>query len=260
MADLLKIEVTRAQLEEGIIPQNMVLCEMFYDNEGAKTKSGIIFGTLKDVVYADADNADDASSHAADLAEVCAIVVKLPQELYFNPEDEKSMPWGTDMELCEGDLVWTSPLETLNSVSLVCEGKIYKLLPYQDLYCAKREIWVDKWSIPQKKKTIVVMLNGFVLCEQLPRPKLSELDIVNNDTIDKTKGKVAYLGTPNKRHKGEMVSDFKDLKVGDEVLFDKKYMPFTLERTLYASKFDDKKLYFVVPRARIVAVIKREGE
>jgi hypothetical protein len=268
MAELLKTEVTRKELEEGIIDANFVLCEMFYDAEGAVTKSGIVYGFNKDITYQAHDDPNDTSSHIADVAETCAKVVKLPEKLYFNPEDENSMPWDCDMELCEGDLVWTNPIESLNAVSLVCENKVYKLLPYSDLYCAKRSILIKKtteWDkdtmLPKDVRwydEVVIMLNGYVLCEQVPRPKLSELDITNCDTIDKTRGVIAYLGKPNRTHKRPEYSDFLDLKIGDEVLFDKKYTPFLLERTLVAAKFSQEKLYWVIPRRRIVAVLNRK--
>jgi len=264
MAELLKIEVTKRELSEGILPQNHVLCEMFYTSEGAKTKSGIVYGVLPDLTYADADNPDDDSSHAADLAETCARVVKCPQKLYFDPEDEKGMNWETDMALEVGDKVWTNPIESQNATCLICEGKIYKILPYSDLYCAKRwtEITGTSGGFNQSGYFYdgkVVMLNGFVLCRLKNKESISELDVTSEDKVYKDRGIVTYLGEPNKRYRTDDHIDFIDLKVGDEVLFDKKYAPFLLERQKYASRFDENNLYWVVPRRRIFAVINREG-
>ena len=240
MAELLTTKVSRKELDNGIIPQNFILCLIDYDNENLKTKSGLLIGFNKDVNYSTGEP-DDTSSRPADLAEVSCIVYKLPTKLYFDPDDHNnSMPWDCDMDLQVGDIVWTNIIEALNAVGMECEGKIYKLLPYQDLYCAKRD-------------NEVIMLNGYVLCEQIYKESLSVLDVTTQDQIDTTTGIVAYLGKQNRRYLNNELSDFEDLKVGDVVLFDKKYKPFLLERQKYASKFSQDKLYWVVQRRRVVA-------
>jgi hypothetical protein len=258
MAELLKVNVTRKELDEGIIPQNMVLCETYYHTEGAKTKGGIIYGINTDLLYNESDNVDDKSAHNADMQEVSFRVVKLPTRLYFNPDDkDKSMQWETEQELYEEDIVWCNLIESANAITLMCEGKEYRLLPYQDLICAKREIWVDKWSLPQKKKTIVIMLNGYLLCEQIMKESLSTLDVISQDNVDITKGRVAYFGSLNKSYIREDLTDFVDLEKGDVVLFERRTIPYLLERQKYASQFDSEKLYWVVQRSRIIAVIER---
>jgi co-chaperonin GroES (HSP10) len=255
MAELLKINVTRKELDEGTIPTNQVLCEMFYQSEGAKTKLGIVYGINTDLTYADSENPDDNSAHAADMAEVALRIYKLPQKLYYNPDDtNKSMSWDTDMELKVGDTVWTNPIDALNAVTLVCEGKLYKFIPYADLIVARRIVFEN--SIPE---VWTIMLNGYVLCEQVNKKSLSELDVTSEDKVDPTKGIVAYIGKPNKRYLNDAYVDFLDLKVGDEVLFDKRYSPILLERQLYASKFDSEKLYVVVPRRKIAMVINKKA-
>jgi len=245
MAELLKIEVTEKDLRDGILPQNYVMTLMDYTAEGASTKSGIIYGINTELVYADGDNPDDNSSHAADLAEVSSVVVKVPQKLYFNPDDEKGMNWECNMELEVGDRIWTNVIETLNAVCLVCGDKVYKLIPYSDIYCAKRG-------------DTVIMINGFVLCRQKYVETISELDITSGDRICKDRGIVAYLGKPNKRYRTTDYMDFLDLREGDEILWDRKYAAYLLERQTYASRFNDKELFWVVPRRRIVAVLNRE--
>jgi hypothetical protein len=258
MAEFLKTVLTEEELLNGNIPTNHVLCEVYYSNEGAKTKSGIIFGVNNDVNYKDSENLNDTSSHPADMAEVSLIVTKLPNKLYFNTEDETgSMPWEVEeMELCEEDVVWTNPIEALNAMAIECEGKTYKLIPYRDIYCAKREIWVNKWE--GTKKTIVVMLNGYTLGEEIHKKPMSALDVTSEDKIEQNLVKLSFIGSPNLRHIREEYQDFIDLK-GDTVVVDKKFKPFYLERTTYASKFDENKLYVVVPRRRIIAVINREA-
>jgi hypothetical protein len=259
MAELIITEVTREQLDNAVLPQNHVLCEQFYESEGMKTKSGIIIGVLTDLTYQDADNPNDDSSHVADFAESAMRVVRLPERLYFNPEDDKGMPWETEMELCEEDIVWTNPIETLNAVSLKCEGKIYKIIPYQEIYVAKREYFVDKWSVPQKKASKVIPLNGYVLLTEVKRPKLSEFEI--EEKTDPTRGIIAFTGSINKRYMNPEAVDFYDLRVGDEILYDKKAYPFKLERTKYNNFFSETgEIFMVCQRRRISAVLSRKRE
>jgi hypothetical protein len=251
MAELLKINVTRTELENGIIPQNMVLCQQYYTSEGASTKSGIIYGVNTDLTYANPDE-PTADFHASSMAEVAMKVVKLPRELYFNPEDERSMPWLTEMELCEDDLVWSNPIEVLNAVTLVCEGVNYKIIPYHELICAKREIWVDKWK--GTKKDVVIMLNGYVLCTEIKKKAVSSFDVTSQDRFETDRAMIAFTGEPNKQYLNPTYVEFTgELNKCDEVLLDRKYHKIYLERVLFASKFDDKQLYLVVPRRRIAA-------
>ena len=257
MPELITTEITQKELDDLVIPQNMVLCERYYDTEGAKTKGGIIFGVNTELTYQDADNPKDDSSHVADMAETALIVIKTPQSLYFDIDDYRSMPWETEQELCEDDLVWTNPIDSLNAITLSCGGKYYSLIQYQDLYVAKREIWVNKWE--GTKKTIIVPLNGFCLLKQLFLPKLSELDVTSTGAIDKTRGEVAYIGSCNKQYKNERYDDFVDLRVGDVVLFDKKAIPVALERTSYNNQFsEDGEIFWVLQRRSIAMIIERK--
>jgi len=42
------------------------------------------------------------------------------------------------------DMVWYSVLEAKNSVQLICDGVLYKSVPYQDCYVAKRKTFVSR--------------------------------------------------------------------------------------------------------------------
>jgi hypothetical protein len=221
-----------------------------------KTKSGIIVGVNKDLLYSDADNLNDDSAHDADMAEVSMVAYKLPEKLYFNSEDkEKSMPWQTEIEICEDDEIFTNTIDSLNAVTLVCEGKNYKLISYQDIYCAKREYWLNKFA--GTKKTSIHMFNGYVLVTLTNKESISEFDITSQDKLDKTKGTIAYIGEPPKAYLIPEYTHIEDLKVGDEVLFNPKAGIFPLERQTYASKFSDKQIYYVVHRKNINAVLNR---
>jgi co-chaperonin GroES (HSP10) len=171
---------------------------------------------------------------------------------------------------------------------LICEDKVYKIIPYQDLYVAKRKSYainvdklppsisardfLDEWKrggdillinpyssssspVATELSPLVIPLNGYCLLKQIHYKSLSPLDVTSEEKVDKTKGEVAYVGNPNKRYKNERYTDFKNLREGDVVLFDKKTTPFLLERQLYASRFDPDNLYWIVQRRGIAMVI-----
>jgi len=250
---------------------NHVLIKMVFRAEGATTKSGVIIGFNEDDVYAEGDD-----SHSANLAEVYGIVEKVPQELYFNPDDPKSMDWETDIELEVGDMVWYSVLEAKNSVQLICDGVLYKSVPYQDCYVAKRSTIqcfggsfnsdgkVSRTDFENALRNAyreeVIPLNGYVLCFPIYFDKISPLDAISDTQIDMTRGKVAFVGKPVKTYKNASYNHIGDLRVGDEVLFDKNAPLFYLERSKQLATFDGDNQYWVVARRRIALVLKREND
>jgi hypothetical protein len=166
------------------------------------------------------------------------------------------MPWETECDLIEGDLVWSDTIEVKNAITLECEDELYKIIPYEFLYVAKRELWVDKWK--GTKKTVVLCLNGFVLMSEVHKKSLSKLDVTTADKVEPDKGIIRYLGTPNKRYKHPDFIDFQNLQEGDLVLLDKKASPFKLERTSYNNMFSETgEIFLVVQRRRINMVIER---
>jgi hypothetical protein len=247
-----QIELSREELDRAEIPLNHILVKITRRAEGLKTHAGVLIGYNEDVVYAEGED-----SHSANLAEIVGIVIKIPNALYFNPDDSaRSMDWEMEIELIEDDVVWFSLLESKNSVQLVCEGELYKSIPYADCYCYKREIWLDKWS--GAKRIIVGMLNGYVLCEPVFCAKRSDLDYLSKQTVDKTRGVIKFIGTPPTRYIRDIYSHIEDLRVGDEVLFDPKTPLFYLERLGMTSVFDNGKQYWCVPRRRISMILKRQ--
>jgi len=275
-----QIELTKEELDRAEIPMNHVLIKMVFQAEGATTKSGVIIGFNEDDVYAEGDD-----SHSANLAEVYGIVEKVPQELYFNPDDPKSMDWETDMELEIGDMVWYSVLEAKNSVQLICEGVLYKSVPYQDCYVAKRKIQKSDfiqlpfcnpkdpnthWRLKEEDNLVTefqgdngwkldraICLNGYVLCSPVYFDKISPLDAISDTQIDMTRGKVAFVGKPVKTYKNASYSHIDDLRVGDEVLLDKNAPLFYLERSKQLATFDGDNQYWVTQRRRIAMVLNR---
>ena len=266
MAQLEIIQVTREELDNGVVPVNHVLCKVHYESEGMQTKSGITVGILTELTYQDSDNDKDDSSHIADWAETSFIVYKVPERLWFDPDDGKSMQWETECEVQVGDLVFTNAIDALNAVTLECEKERYCFIPYEELYVAKRVheqtvgihygegnyyVGTDPW-------VEVIPLNGYILIEPVHYEKLSDLDVTSEDKEDKTRGKVRFIGSCNKRYRKEEDVDFADLRVGDTVLLDKKAAPFLLQRTKYNDFFSDTgEKFFVVQRRKIAMVVDR---
>jgi hypothetical protein len=261
--DNLKKEITREELDRGLPLGNHVLCEAYYSNRDAKTKAGVIVGFNEDLIFSDAEG-KDTSSHMADLAPTSMVVYRCPLKLYFDPEDPKGMDWETEMELQQGDQIFTNPIDALNCVTLVCEEKEYKLIHYSDIYVAKGYRWrhepgsVPKgnMAIPQDKRMKVIVLNGYVLLEQVYKKKLSDLDISSEDKIEPKQGIVAYFGKPNARYRSPEIEDFYDLRLGDKVLYGRKAAPFLLERLSHVAKFSEKP-YMVLQRRYIDMVMER---
>ena len=246
-----EINLTREELNRAEIPINHVLIKITRRVEGLKTKAGVTVGFNTDEVYADGDD-----SHSANLAEIVGWVAKVPEKLYFNPDDNVSMDWETDMELEVGDQVWFSLLESKNSVQLMCEEVLYKSVPYQDIYVAKRmHFWRENSII--ESGTAITTLNGYVLCEPCYEPKLSDLAHLSKDKVDMTRGVIKFIGSAPKAYLREAYCHIEDLRVEDEVLFDRRTPLFYLERMGYTGIFDDGKQYWIAMRRRIALVLNR---
>jgi hypothetical protein len=243
-----QIEITKEDLERASAPINHVLLKMLHTSEGIKSKGGVIIGFNTENTYAEGD-----SSWVADLAEVYAEVYKLPDKLFFDPDDPRSMDWETEIELCEGDICYFSALESKNSTQLICDNVLYKSIPYADIFAYKREVWVDKWK--GTKTTVRKPINGFILCSLIYNKKISPLDAISETQIDKSRGVVAFVSEPVKSYIRPEYCHISDLRVGDEVLFDPKVRPFLLERTTALATFNGNELYWCLPRRRISMIL-----
>jgi len=254
MAETTQIELTREQLDNGVLTDkcNHVIVEIPYSTEGATTKGGILIGFNRDVNYSEGDD-----SHPADLQEVWGIVYRCPQKLYYDDNDNDSMQWETEMELQVNDTVFFGIMESANAHEVLCEGRVYKILPYADMYVAKRTLCSETTSRIGSKLTHVIPLNGYVLCQPIPLKKVSELDVTSEDKIDKEKVVVRYVGKPNARYRTKSYHDFQNLQAGDIVLLERN-TPFQyLERKDYMATFNGNELYLVVPRRKIVACLNK---
>ncbi len=240
-----RVKLSKEEFDNGKVPSNHVIVELLRVEEDAVTHGGIAMGMYEDDTWE-----DEEETHPADIASVVGIVRKVPEYLTFGERDG-DMPWETDMELREGDTVWFNMLESKNANEIVVDKKVLRALPYRDIYVSKRIARYSWDGIPEYE---VIMLNGFVLLEQIPIPKMSELDYLDHGVyVDR--GKVRYFGKPNKRYTNPMYNDSLPIKEGDTVFIQAGYVPFPLERRAYFSIFEKNKLFYVIQRRRLIFAI-----
>lgn len=241
----IRTKLSQEEFERAKTPSNHVAVELLRVEKDATTKGGIYMGYLDDTTWE-----DDNETHSADIASVVGRVVKCPQELYYNENDpHNSMPWKTEMELVEDDIVWFNLIESLNANEIEIDNKIIRIIPYSDIYVAKREIWIDKWA--RKKQIIIKCLNGYCLLEQVPISRVSGLDQIDHGVYN-DRGIVRYFGTPNSEYINKSASDDIVIKEGEMAYIKPGYTPFPLERRTYFALFNEDKLYYCVQRRRIV--------
>ena len=238
-----RIKLSQEEFDKGRIPSNHIAVELLRLEKDAVTKGGIYAGFLDDVTWE-----KDGESHPADVASICGRVVKLPDKLYYNEDDPfNSMPWDTEIQLELGDLVWFNFIESLNTNEIQIGERVLRFLPYQDIYACKRK---NKWLVDQ-----VIMLNGYVLLEPIPLPRLSELDYISQDKVYTDRGIVAYVGNHNRAYVNKNYYDNTDIEVGQTAYLMPGYTPFLLERMGSLASFNEDKLYYCVQRRRIIASI-----
>ena len=241
-----RTKLTSEEFENSKVPSNHVVVELLRVEEDAVTHGGLAMGMYEDDTWE-----DEGETHPADIASVVGIVRKVPDKLTFGERDGE-MPWETEMELQEGDQVWFNFLESKNAVEFilsdVIKSKVYRILPYQDVYCAQRGYWINKWE--EKRGTMTIMLNGYCLLEQVKIPPMNSLDVVDHGVYN-DRGIVRYLGKPNKKYINPAYRDNTDLKIGDMAFIQAGYTPFLLERRSYFSCFEGNKLFWCVQRRRI---------
>lgn len=270
MPTRIRIILNKEELARADIPTNHVLIEMQYRSEDLKTLAGIHVGFNSEETFAESE-----SSHVADVAETWGVVTKVPQKLFFDKDDPKSMDWDCAMELQVGDLVWFSILESKNAYEVECEGKVYRSIPYADCYVVKREpdditdcpalMGLDMSKIGREVspkellQLTTTCLNGYVLVKPAYLPKLSHLDAFSDTQIDKTRGTIAFIGKPVRAYLRSEYNDIDDLRVGDEVLFAPKTPLFFLERMKETACFNNGEQYWVILRRRIAMVINRNN-
>ena len=221
---------------------NMVIIEITERSKDKVTKGGIYVGFNEDVIYAEGDG-----SHAADVAEVWGVVHRAPASLYYKEKDNNSMPWETTVQIQEGDMVWFDYFESVNCDVLLYGDRVFYVIPYRDLYVAKR----GKEIIP---------LNGYCLCEPIEVEHKSKFAVNIGDKYRHDRVVVRYLAEPNKRYQpndaiyGTYNNDDIGLVEGDIVLLRQRCPLILLERLDTIATFSEQP-YFVIQRRNMQIVV-----
>ena len=227
--------------------RNQILIKRKYKNEDQQTESGVFVIT---------DSTFRPALHADRIAEV----VLVPPGLYYHKHSYsnyqyggESMPWDCDLELEVGDTVVHTFMDRTDIVNIEVEdepGELYRMMPYDDIYVARRG---DR----------VIPLNGYCLCEEVKKESMSKvLDIIQfdkNDSmeepIDRTVGKVAYVGKPNRAYRLDGTEEDYDggieVKVGDVIIKRRDDIHIRLEEDLHNKFFDSPVMYFIIQRKDI---------
>jgi hypothetical protein len=234
-------------------PNNLVVVEMPQYEGDKKTESGIIYGFNKEVQYAEGNE-----NHIADVADVYGTVVRCPEKFYFAHKTSYSPSWNTTIEIQVGDLVWFNPLIATNCTEIGVNHKTYKLIPYDDLFVARRRMFGGYNNVSGNLISWgerVICLNGYCIVERVHQKSLGSLDVLSQDRIDETRGIIRYCGSCNLEYENKKWTDFVELKEGDEVLFMPNHKPIPLERKSYNAHFEAGKLYYAVQRRYITMVL-----
>lgn len=235
---------------------NLVLCKSLYDNEEDRTKAGVY-------KMSPAMNKNEfLHSHANRIVEV----VKVPDGLTFKSKPTNTKytytgNWICDMELKEGDIAWVTGSHAVNNLQVAINGDTYELMNYFEFIVAKRRSTHRDMSKRLKGKYIeeddvfweIIPLNGYVICEETK--EIHEFGEYKNETIDKSRGIVRFIGKPNRGYfKNNRIIDMDggyDLKYGDLVLKTKEAIASGMHPNLESEehlRFNGDKTYFYLHR------------
>lgn len=245
-------------LDTFIPMNNWILIKPDYDNSGTTRPYQIKNNDGETVITLDLDKTFEVERYAC----TTGVVVKRPQETYYNPTDSKnSVEWITDIELQEGDRViygyfgFTEAFREADPKWVMCQGEIYILVFYGLCILAQRN-------------DLVIMLNGYTLIEpleeELPQAKNlilpSYLKNARTKLFKKQRGIVRYLGSRNRGYTNERYTEDDDsLKVGDTVTLD-RHCNIPLEYSLFQTFGEKGKTLYRVQRFNISGIITTEKE
>lgn len=168
------------------------------------------------------------------------------------------MPWETNIELEIGDVVWHTFMEVDTMIDILVDDEpdeLYKLIRYDDIYLAKRG---DE----------LIPLNGYCLCEEIKKEQSSNIEVIsvvddmtaNPHGVDMTRGKIAYIGRPNKKYRiglTEADLDGEDIiEVGDIIIKRRSDHHIRLEEDIH-NKLD--KMYFIIQRKDMYAKYEKSN-
>jgi len=175
---------------------------MDHKNVNRRTKSGL---------YITGDTDFDQHGHADRIG----VVEWSPDAL-----NDSEMDWETDVEVQKDDIVWFDYMAGLNCQAFEVGEVEYKLIPYSDLYFAKRG---EK----------VFPLNGVCLFEvidaEVPESKYA---INTKKKKDARYGIGRYMSKPNRKYKDDIYIDDERIKEGTKAIFGMP--PVMLEDSLHA--------------------------
>jgi hypothetical protein len=244
-----RIKLTQKEFDAFDVhyPSNLVIVQM--PPEKDIEVAGIKVNFNPDTLYAEGE-----SSHPADMAPVMGTIVKQVEKLYYNRKDtERTMSWKTSLETLVGDTVWFHHLISKNCSEIEVNKIVYKVIPYEDLFLSVRYVdYPDEFGGIDFAK-IITPLNGNILLKEVFIPKLSQFD-VTPDTVDPTRGIVAYNGSDNQEYQTGG-ADLSGLAKGDMVVINKNSYIFYLERSKYNSNFGDGERYICIQKKHLDAKI-----
>lgn len=184
-------------------------------------------------------------------APVTGTIISVPKNIYPGDFIQPGMQWDIDMEAQVNDycvysyLSATVALDPTSGQMIVCEGELYLLIPYEEIFVVRRE----KEIIP---------VNGYNLVKPIAdAPASIFIETESSKGPSTVFGKVAYLSKSLIRRyvDGDGQPDTDNIKVGDIVTFDIG-ADLPVEYNLHAS-IDNKKMYYRIQRRNISGILNR---
>lgn len=197
-------------------------------------------------------------------------VIAVPDELIFDEDSVRFMPWETKMELKVGDEVTYHYLSAMTAEDkhaprwFEFNGEKYYFIKYDRIYTAKRRWHVKKVGnvyYEVDPHDIIICLNGFVLVEPIQDQELLQYEkhIVIPDVKDATFGIVRYMGSLVTNY-GKMYKDWHGpdtdrVNIGDTVVMDNN-CNIPLQYSFHANIEDNKEFYRVQRRYLLGSIEK----
>jgi len=232
------IRLTKEELNNFIPTNNMVLLESVEDMKMVR------FGDLEINI----DNDFQPENHVRIINRVVAV----PRNLKFStdPQRFKTMEWDTEMELKYNDLVWINYLAGIKAIQVECEGKYYILIPYSQIYLARREKFIKTTN---RMRETVIVLNGYVIIEPITEKASDILDVAEKKNM--RVAHVRLLGRPNNKYKNPDLVEDNYIRTGDRVVM-KNVHHRKLESNVHARFNKD---FYVTQRPRILGILKKRA-
>lgn len=193
------------------------------------------------------------------------------------------MPWDTEIEIEEGDLVVVKPKSVYNCDIYTDDKRKYYKIHYEDIILAFKKASELKFGKRKRKIRQIddinyfdkpVLLNGYVVCEEITDRPRSEIIIDPFVKVKYEYGKVLFYGAKNKRYfnswkdnknlpranellkRRHNVSDEGiDIKLGDVIIKRRSDIHISLQSSMHKIIETDKEL-FVTQRCDIDGILE----